>query len=324
MMLNPHHMRWKLFATTSITLLAFSSIASAQDFTVAAEYAKQVKRHPDIKPYAPDVNNVSAHIGVTFSSPNDGRELKLDYFTPSDFESQSRLTPVVFIHGGGWLSGSRGLDWPMAQKLASEGFATFCVDYRLSTEALFPAAVVDINTALAWIASMSDSLNLDISKLTLIGASAGGQLASLVGSSNGHDSLLLPAKNINVPQVACVVDIDGVLAFIHPDSDEGHDKPGKVSCATRWLGKAAAEDSTLWARASAISHVGDWSASRFLFINSSQKRFSAGQAEVVAHLKSLGKTAVEFKTEGTPHTFWLFDPWAENVTSLIASFLRKN
>ncbi len=326
MVLNPVPMLRKLFATTLITFLSLSHSVCAQDFTLAAEYAKQVKKYPDIKPYDPDVKNVSAQIGVTFSHPEGGRDLKLDYFLPSNLGKSASLTPVVFIHGGGWLSGSRNLDWPMAQRLASEGFATFCVDYRLSTEAIFPAAVVDINSALAWIGSKADSLNLDMSKLTVIGASAGGQLASLVGASNGQEPLFLPEASgaDSQPKVACVVDIDGVLAFIHPDSDEGHDKPGKVSCATRWLGKPVAQDSALWANASAISHIGEWSARRFLFINSAQKRFSAGQSEVVAHLKSLNKTAAEFKTESTPHTFWLFDPWAENVTNLIISFLRKN
>lgn len=323
-MQNLLHMHWKLLATISITFFASATSVCAQDFSIPTEYAKQVKRYPDIKPYAPEVSGVSAQIGVTFSRIDGGCELKLDYFTPTSRSQSASLTPVVFIHGGGWLSGARNLDWPMAQKLASEGFATFCVDYRLSTQAIFPAAVIDINNALAWIASKSDSLNIDMSKLTLIGASAGGQLASLIGASNGHDELFLPDVSSRVPKVACVVDIDGVLAFIHPDSDEGHDKPGKVSCATQWLGKSAAGDSLLWARASAISHIGEWSARRFLFINSAQKRFSAGQSEVVEHLKSLGKTAMEFKTEGTPHTFWLFDPWAENVTSLIVSFLEKN
>lgn len=305
-----------------LALIAFALMmlsagaASAQGFTLASEYAKQVKKYPDIQPYIPDVHGVVVTLGVEYSLTADGRALRLDIFRPGD--AKGLLAPLVLIHGGGWSTGSRSIDHPMAMRLAEGGVCVFCVEYRLSGEAQYPAAVVDINSALAWIGGRADSLGVDLERLTIAGTSAGGQLAALVGATNGTFGKFL-ASDVAVPRVRRVIDIDGVLAFIHPDSSEGIDKPGKLSSATRWLGTPMAADSALWNEASALSHIGEWSAGRFLFINSGQKRFSAGQAEAVAALKGLGKSVCERKFEGTPHTFWLFEPWAEDVAALIIS-----
>ncbi|HBQ60344.1 MAG TPA: esterase, partial [Balneolaceae bacterium] len=51
---------------------------------------------------------------------------------------------VVMVHGGGWISGDRTLMHPMAKALAEIGFVAATVEYRLSPEAEYPAAVYDI------------------------------------------------------------------------------------------------------------------------------------------------------------------------------------
>lgn len=297
-------------------LTAFGPLAHAQDFTLASEYAKQVKKYPDIRPYIPDVHGVAATLGVEYSQTADDRALRLDIFRPSNHVGL--LAPLVLIHGGGWATGSKSIDHPLASRLAEGGVCVFCVEYRLSGEAQYPAAVVDINAALAWIGERADSLGVDLGRLTVAGTSAGGQLAALIGATNGTVGKFV-GPGVAVPRIVRVIDIDGVLAFIHPDSSEGIDKPGKLSSATRWLGTPMAADSALWREASALSHIGEWSADRFLFINSGQKRFSAGQGEAVAALESFGKSVSERKFDGTPHTFWLFEPWAESVATLIIS-----
>lgn len=311
----------RLFPTTLLAaaLSAACAPALAQDFNLAGEYAKQVRLHPDIKPYLPEAEGVDATLGVAYSAPG-GRALRLDIFRPG--EAEGPLPPLVLIHGGGWQSGRRSLDYPMAARLASDGVCVFCVEYRLSGEALYPAAIVDVNAALAWIGAHADSLGVDLRRLTVAGTSAGGQMAALVGATNGSFGKFTP-EGADVPNVTRVIDIDGVLAFIHPDSSEGVDKPGKLSSATRWLGVPMAADSALWNEASALHHIGEWSARRFLFINSGQRRFSAGQAETVEALRSLGKSADERRFDGTPHTFWLFEPWAEDVATLIVNEMKE-
>ncbi len=312
----------KIFGAIVAAFSAYATTSQAQGFSLASEYAKQVKRNPSIAPYMPDVRGVSVSFGVEYTRIGSERKLFMDIYSPAE-RSGKKMTPVVFVHGGGWNTGDRKLDMPMAMRLAEAGMCAFCVEYRKSGEAQYPAALVDINTALSWIEAHADSLGVDMNKLTVIGASAGGQMAALLGASNGTTARFLPTLGFVPPRINLVVDIDGVLAFIHPDSSEGQDKPGKVSCATQWLGKPMAQDSALWWDASAVTHVGAWSARRFVFINSSQKRFSAGQADMIELLRKYGKQTAEHKTEDTPHTFWLFEPWAEDVAKLIISEIEK-
>ncbi len=293
--------------------LALASPLAAQPFTLDGEFAKQRKYYPSIEKYTSDRHDLVVKSDVIFKVVGSDT-LRLDFFRPAG--RQEPLTPLVFIHGGGWRSGDRSLDYPMAQNLARRGFATFCVDYRLSDVALYPAGLQDINSALAFIAAHLPDFNVDISRLTMIGSSSGGQMVALLGAANGTVDKFSAGET--TPPIYRVIDIDGVLAFIHPDSAEGQDRPGKPAAATLWFGCTSTDNKALWEEASAINHVGSQSA-HFVFINSQHKRFSAGQQEMSVKLKKNNKEVSVFKTTDTPHTFWLFLPWARLVEDVIAS-----
>ena len=94
---------------------------------------------------------------------------------------------VVYVHGGGWRAGSKE-DVPIAD-LYDKGFAIASVDYRLSTQAVFPAQVHDIKAAIRFLRANAGLLHLNASKIAIIGSSAGGHLAALVGVSNGNEKL---------------------------------------------------------------------------------------------------------------------------------------
>ncbi len=306
----------------TILALAFSAQLIAQKpFTLKSELEKQRKYYPNIQPFQPDSSNVVSLKNVLYRQVGD-RDLTVDIYMPKDTAGK-RFMPILIVHGGGWRSGSKDLDHPMAIALASKGFAAVCVDYRKSSEALYPAAVVDVSCAVRWARSEGAKYHIDTTKIALAGSSAGGQLASLVGSVAGHEpSFLSEEYGEFSSRVDYVVDIDGVLAFIHPDSQEGVKTPGKTSSAALWFGGEVEEKRGLYEEASALNHVCDESAD-FLFINSAQKRFSAGQAEMIEALKEHGHSATERKTQDTPHTFWLFDPWAPDVVEWIAEWLAS-
>ena len=344
--------------------LSFSAPIAAQGFTLQSEFAKQKKYYPDILPFLPDTNGITIIHNVPYASfsldevntndiathlshnpspntlqtPLQTQSLCLDIVLPNPSpqtpSTPSLRTPVIIIHGGGWSSGDKTLDLPLAIMVARAGGVAFCINYRLSNQALFPAAVQDVTQAIAYVASVADTLALNLNHLTLMGSSAGGQLAALVGAANGHVPHFLPQSTTlltaptppsatPIPHIHTVIVIDGVLAFIHPDSSEGADKPGKPSSATRWLGTPMAQDTALWNYASPLSHLGLWTANRFVFINSARKRFSAGQAEFVTHLQALGKQTEQHPFPNTPHTFWLFHPWAPNVARVVQNVVYE-
>ncbi|HEY1200365.1 MAG TPA: alpha/beta hydrolase, partial [Niastella sp.] len=81
------------------------------------------------------------------------RELHLDIFRP---EKAGKHPAIVMVHGGGWRSGTRQMQVPMAQMLAAKGFVTIPVEYQLSLEAKYPAAVYNIKSAIRWIKLNAD------------------------------------------------------------------------------------------------------------------------------------------------------------------------
>src|SRR5947209_6242015 len=78
------------------------------------------------------------------------RKLLIDVFYPAA-KAKEKRPAIMIIFGGGWRSGNRTQHYPLAQRLADKGYVCFTPDYRLSTEALFPAAVYDLKSALRWI-----------------------------------------------------------------------------------------------------------------------------------------------------------------------------
>ena len=109
--------------------------------------------------------------------------LKLDLHRP-----QAENPPlIVYVHGGGWRAGSK-TDTPIVD-LYDKGFAIASVDYRLSTQAVFPAQVHDIKAAIRFLRAKAGLYHINASKIAIIGSSAGGHLAALVGVTNGNPEL---------------------------------------------------------------------------------------------------------------------------------------
>ena len=107
--------------------------------------------------------------------------------------SDSALLPVlVYYHGGGWVIGDLDTHDSLCRALANEaGCAVVAVDYRLSPEHRFPAAVDDAIAATHWVRAHAAELKLDASRLAVGGDSAGGNLAAVVSIAS-RDSGDLP------------------------------------------------------------------------------------------------------------------------------------
>ncbi|WP_395749032.1 alpha/beta fold hydrolase [Prosthecobacter sp.] len=94
---------------------------------------------------------------------------------------------LVYVHGGGWRAGSKE-DVPIVD-LYEKGYAIASVNYRLSTQAPFPAQGHDIKAAIRFLRANAGRLHVNAGKLGILGSSAGGHLAALVGVSNGNTQL---------------------------------------------------------------------------------------------------------------------------------------
>lgn len=235
------------------------------------------------------------------------RTLKVDEYS---ILASRNLPAVVFFHGGGWRTGNRSQHIPLALALADRGYRVFLVEYRLSTEALYPAAMLDAQSALQWV-----SKRKNVGKIYVAGYSAGGQMAALLGSVQDENTY---GKGI---KLAGVIDIDGILAFIHPESGEGDDSK-RTSAATYYFGFNKVEGEAVWKEASALSHVTK-DDPPVLFLNSGVERMHAGRTDFVAKMSAYGLYAEYFTFEKSPHTFVLMNHWFSQVVDRMDRFMRK-
>src|SRR2546421_1648971 len=126
------------------------------------------------------------------------RPLRLDLYLPPAGRSAAPRPFVVYVHGGGWLNGHTRQsgafqNWPnVLASLAARGYVVASVEYRLSGEARFPAAVQDLRAAIRWLRSQASTYGIDRNRGLLWGASAGGQLAALAATSCGVAALEPP------------------------------------------------------------------------------------------------------------------------------------
>lgn len=123
--------------------------------------------------------DITVERGIEFCTI-DGTCLRLDVFRPR--EPGTKRPAIVQIHGGAWISGLKWLQGvPLLGHLAASGWVGFNVDYRLSPRAAFPAHLVDVKRAIAWVREHADEYGVDPDFVVVTGGSAGAHLAALVG-----------------------------------------------------------------------------------------------------------------------------------------------
>ena len=112
----------------------------------------------------------------------DGIPLLLDMFCPFPIPAEP-LPAVVYIHGGGWDGGQRsgGMAPWLSPLLATQGFLTVNISYRMSYQAVFPAQISDAKAAVRWLRAHAEHYHINSDRIGAWGFSSGGHLASVLG-----------------------------------------------------------------------------------------------------------------------------------------------
>ncbi len=294
------------------------------DYTIAREYANNKSTYDFITPISEaKKGDFVAHKNIVYKKL-DKRLLHVDLFQPKRDKASSPAPAVLLVHGGGWRTGDRTHQIPLAQSLAEAGYVGVAIEYRLSREALYPAGVLDIQDAIRWLRAHHKRYNIDPSRIAILGASSGAQMATLVGAAGhleqfaGHST-----RDGDIDSsVQAIINMDGVVDITTPEARQFEDKPGKVSYFALWLGGRYKEYPGLWHEASASTYAGKETPPT-LFINSAHDRFHVGRDEFVSVLASYGTYTEVHTIPDTPHTFWLFHPWFDTSKTLVINFLDK-
>jgi acetyl esterase/lipase len=137
----------------------------------------------------------------------------VDVYVPPATDPPKASRPIVVIHGGFWSAGDRGQATLSSRRLAELGFTVFDIDYRLAPQPNWQAAIGDVKCAMGWVKrhAKSDDWNIDATKLTLLGRSAGGHLA-LMAAYTADDPRLPPSCDTDDVEAR----VDTVVALYAP------------------------------------------------------------------------------------------------------------
>ncbi|UCG57772.1 MAG: alpha/beta hydrolase [Phycisphaerales bacterium] len=142
------------------------------------------------------------------------RELLLDLYLPAKSPAPSPV--IVWVHGGGWLGGSKG-SGGRARPMLGRGYAVVDVGYRLSGEAIFPAQIQDCKAAVRWVRANADKYSLDPGRIGAWGSSAGGHLVALLGTAGDVREFDTGANARYSSRVQAVCDWFGPTDFTQMD-----------------------------------------------------------------------------------------------------------
>lgn len=158
----------------SVLALATGSIGADESVSAASPTPKQEFQIPDdieiIKdiPYAKD-DHVKHRLDI----------MRLKN-APKD-----PMPVIVWIHGGGFRGGSKTSGYPRLLRFVRRGYLGVTIDYRFTTEKIFPAQLQDCKCAIRFLRAHAKKYNLDPDRIGVWGASAGGNLVAMLGTTGG-------------------------------------------------------------------------------------------------------------------------------------------
>jgi acetyl esterase/lipase len=200
---------------------------------------------PEEVVYQPDV--VYATVPV---EGDESFELLMDVAFPKKSGDQ-RLPAVVYLHPGGFRSGSRSSGRAFIIAMAQGGYVAATVDYRLAGQAHYPAAVHDCKAAIRFLRANADELGIDPDRIGVWGTSAGGHLAALVATSADVAELEGSVGTTGVSSaVACAATVSGSSDFTAEHlRRQGH------AILEEWFGQPLKDIPDQLKQASPVTHV---------------------------------------------------------------------
>ncbi|MGE0887082.1 MAG: alpha/beta hydrolase fold domain-containing protein [Blastocatellales bacterium] len=198
---------------TSLLLLTFVLAVRGQELSPTAAWAATLRYR-----VVPNITYLTAN----------NYEARLDVYQPAE---ATGTTPVlVYIHGGGWVGGTKESSIMSILPYLEMGWAVVNVEYRLARVSLAPAAVEDCRCALRWVIRNAKNYQFDIDKIVVTGHSAGGHLSLTTGMLPDSAGLDRECFGNEVLKVAAIINWYGITDV--NDLLEGANQKGY---AVQWL-----------------------------------------------------------------------------------------
>lgn len=245
----------------------------------------------------------------------------LDIYIPAGAEG--KVPVVVFIHGGGWISNDKYADMGYMPNtinaMLNNGMAIASIDYRFAQDAVFPAILQDCNQAVSFLYDHADTYGLDTNNMALMGFSAGGHLASLMGTSQNNAVDALHNSGSYRPfQYKAVVDFYGPVDLVLFPGNEDPESPEAIL-----IGATPLQRPDLAKAASPITYI-DPNDPPFLIIHGEKDDMvSNKQSKLLsAWLSQYGVDNELTIVKDAPHFGTMFD--VEEIRSRVIAFLTEH
>jgi len=262
---------------------------------------------------------------ICYLEPN--RAEKFDLYAPVAADANQLFPGVVIIHGGGWWGGdkAKAREQNIGTTLAGNGYVCMSINYLLSKKseqaqqcrASWPESLYDCKRAVQFLRKNAKVYHVDPNHIGVIGGSAGGHLAAMVGLTGSEPGLEPngPYKGIS-DRVQAVVALYGAFNLLKVD-------PNNPATKT-FLGVTKEQNPRLWEFASPVNHISSESPPFLIIHGTADKVVDYRQSvEMDARLREKGVPSEMLLIEGAPHTFDL-QPKQRDLRPIVTGFFDRH
>lgn len=230
----------------------------------------------------------------------------LDIWRRRDLSADAHAPVLIQIHGSAWVAGSkRGQGYPLMAHLAERGWVCVAINYSLAPAAHWPAHVIDVKRAIAWVKREISAHGGDPGFIAVTGGSAGGHLSSLAALT-ANDPVFQPGFEDEDTSVQAAVPLYGVYDLL----DRAGDSPPQQDEFLRRIviGASRVEAYPVWEQGSPLSHIRPDAPPMFIIHGDLDTFTNPEQARAFA--KALGDVSSNpvayAELPGTQHSFDCF------------------
>lgn len=251
------------------------------------------------------------------------RSLQMSMYIPKHREQCSHQMPlIVWLCGGAIQVVDKDVWMPQMIKFAEAGYIIASVEYRTSNEAPLPAPLIDVKAAIRYLRAHHEQYCIDPNRVFIMGESAGGMLASLVGTTSNISKYDIGDFLDQSSAVNAVIDFYGLVDLERAYHERKSDLVRGVECLQKVAGSSINERMQALREFSAINHVSQSTPPFMILHGTADDVVDISQSDLMYNkLESYGIPCTYFRFEGCNHGVDNF--YQDQVKDWIISFLRQ-